>query len=197
MTKGQMALVLCVALVAGLTGGVMSGRLATAKGSAPAIIEAQEFRLVDAQGRSFAALRFTEPGRPVFELQGPAGVGPAVRLSINQAGEARVFLKDAGGVFRTGLSIAKNGVAGVVVNDATGRYRASLMERGGAAQLTITRTNPRPMGAATLMVNRLGTPSLLLRDDQGKNRLVLSLDQKQQPLLAAFGPESKLRWAAP
>ena len=89
MSKRQYVLMLVVALIAGLMGGVVSsqylvGQTAFARKKEPPrkVIEAQEFRLVDKDGKTRAFLGFghnpTNRKQPRFELHGKAGFPLAV-----------------------------------------------------------------------------------------------------------------------
>ena len=89
MSKKHYTLMLVLALVAGLVGGVVSSQFL---GSQPAfakkypfskkVIEAEEFRLVDKDGKTRAFLGFghspINKGQPRFELHGKEGFPLAV-----------------------------------------------------------------------------------------------------------------------
>ena len=89
MNKKQYSLMLVLALVAGLVGGVVSSQFlmgqpafAEKKSNPVKVVESEEFRLVDKDGRTRAFLGFghspTNRGQPRFELHGKEGFPLAV-----------------------------------------------------------------------------------------------------------------------
>ena len=89
MNKKQYSFMLVLALVAGLVGGVVSskflmGQLAFAekKSNPMKVVESEEFRLVDKNGKTRAFLGFshspTHRRQPRLELHGKAGVPLAI-----------------------------------------------------------------------------------------------------------------------
>jgi hypothetical protein len=84
MSKKQYSLMIVLALVAGLVGGVVSSQFlmgqpafAEKKAKPQKVIEAQEFRLVDKDGKTRAFLGINR-GQPRFELHGKRGFPLAV-----------------------------------------------------------------------------------------------------------------------
>ena len=84
MNKKQYSLMLVLALVAGLVGGVVSSQFlmgqpafAEKKAKPQKAIEAEEFRLVDKNGKTRAFLGINK-GQPRFELHGKRGFPLAV-----------------------------------------------------------------------------------------------------------------------
>ena len=84
MNKKQYSLMLVLALVTGLVGGVVSSQFlvgqaafASKKEKPRKVIEAQEFRLVDKDGKTRAFLGINR-GQPRFELHGKRGFPLAV-----------------------------------------------------------------------------------------------------------------------
>ena len=89
MNKKQYSLMLVLALVAGLVGGVVSSQFlmgqpafAEKKSKPLKVVESEEFRLVDKDGKTRAFLGFGHSpinrGQPRFELHGKAGFPLAV-----------------------------------------------------------------------------------------------------------------------
>jgi len=89
MNKKQYSLMLVLALVAGLVGGVVSSQFlmgqpafAEKKSNPLKVVESEEFRLVDKDGKTRAFLGFGHSpinrGQPRFELHGKAGFPLAV-----------------------------------------------------------------------------------------------------------------------
>ena len=89
MNKKQYSLMLVLALVAGLVGGVVSSQFfmgqpafAEKKSNPMKVVESEEFRLVDKDGKTRAFLGFGHSpinrGQPRFELHGKEGFPLAV-----------------------------------------------------------------------------------------------------------------------
>ncbi len=196
MSKGQLWLVMAAALLAGLAGGGVAGGLAVAQGSGPGVVRAREFRLVGPDGDTRATLEVTPQGGVALTMKWING-RPGVLISADHLGESRVFLADERGVPRTGLVVTSQRLAGLAVNDAWGRLRAAIMEKGGTAQLAITRPGQPRRFALELMVSQRGYPSLAFKDPTGHNRLFLALGRESKPVMWLFDDASRRIWAAP
>jgi len=196
MSKTQLWLVIVAALAAGLAGGTLAGGLAAAQGSRHRTVIANEFRLVGPDGDTRATLAVEANGAVALTMKWING-RPGVLISANHLGESRVFIADERGVPRTGLAVTSRRLAGVVVNDARGKLRAGLMEKGGTAQLSITRPGQPRRFALDLMVSSRGHPSLAFKDPNAHNRLFLALGKEHMPVMWLFDNTGRRVWSAP
>ncbi len=100
MRKRDYVLLLAVSIITGLLGGfianqVFSGKTAVAQGSEdpPGLIQAQEFRLVDSQGKIFAVLAISSSSKePYLILNGKDGKQRVI-LDFDE-GNPRMIFKD-------------------------------------------------------------------------------------------------------
>lgn len=194
MSKSQCALVVAVALLAGLVGGALSGRLASA--DAPGLVIAREIRLVDMDGDTRAEMKVLADGGVAMNLLWLNGK-PAMSLVADGKGNSRIFVADERGVMRSGLASLSGGLSGMVVNDRRGMMRGAFMERGDTVQLAMNRTASPKRFATKLMVNHRGHPSLSMTDPMGHNRIFLALGKEHKPLLWAMDAQGKRVWFAP
>ena len=154
MNKKQYALMLVLALIAGLVGGVVSSQFLIGKSAfaekkveSKRIIEAEEFRLVDDKGNLLARLD-----------DGDFGYG----------GNLAVYHKE----FKR-FPIVEIGVSGILCSDYAGKTHAALSTNGLAFK--------KPHGiSAELLLNP--QPFLKLFDENGNPRLLLGATELQVDL---------------
>ncbi len=113
MSKAQFRILMLLTVVSGLVGGALSDLLfrglparAAQTTTAPKVIEAQEFRLVDEAGNNRAALAFNVVGNPAL------------------------FMYDAEGELRLQLLVSEDEGAGVALYDGTGQEHVQLIGLG-------------------------------------------------------------------
>ena len=100
MKRRDYILLLAVSIISGLIGGVIANQVFNGKTAiaqenqeSPALIQAQEFRLVDKQGKILAALAISSSSNePFFIINGKDGKH-RIMLNIDE-GNAQVILKD-------------------------------------------------------------------------------------------------------
>ena len=92
MNRKQYGLILILVVIAGILGGVVSGRLFTGKGK---VVAAEKFLLVDESGMERAAL-MKKDGSTILVLRGRDGRERAV-LAVLTDGSPAFDLLDAGG----------------------------------------------------------------------------------------------------
>ena len=100
MRKRDLVLLLAVSIISGLIGGfianqVFNGKTAMAQGNEdpPGLIQAQEFRLVDSQGKIFAALAFSQSSKEPYLIFNGKDGKQRVILDFDE-GNPRMILKD-------------------------------------------------------------------------------------------------------
>jgi len=149
MKAKQFTVVVFVALIGGLIGGILSsqmfnGRLAFAKDDKPLkVVRAEKFELVDKKGKVRA------------ELYHVAGV---TNLQVGPDDEAHININQF--PFMAGISL----------QGSTG-YKINLLSAEGGAWIQIfDKKDKRGLQAA---VDILGDPSIRLQDKNGNDRLVI------------------------
>jgi len=146
MSRTQFVITLTVVAIAGLAGGLLSehlpGSAAFAQGDAPAVIEAREFRVVDADGTTRAMLGMTEEG-------------PRLRLC------------DAAGERRLGAGVMADGVCGLSIYGPEGKPRLALtLLPDGLAQFEVAGVEDDP-GAVALVVQPDGSRAVAIAERSG------------------------------
>ncbi len=153
---GQIAVIVSVALVAGMAGGLLSGLLRHARGAAgrlPGMIRATNIALVDDVGRERAVLKLVD-GRPMLVL----------------SDEFKLPSGDKVLVARLAVGILGDGAPGLEIVDSDGKKRAVLsLAADGVSALEVTARNNK--AAITLSVTADGAAALMSLDDRG-NRVV-------------------------
>jgi len=165
MSKAQFRILMLLTVVSGLVGGgvvswLFPGRAVFAQGTAPKVIEAQKFRVVDGQGKHRAWFGLLTDGGPILVLADAAGKS-RVELSLRNPPEHGPLL---------------------ALYDATGQGRAwlSLLPDG---QLDLGMSNAAGQQRAWLGLSQDGEPSLALSDAAGEQRAGLGLSQDGSPSL--------------
>ena len=128
MTKAQFRVLMLLTVISGLVGGGLSDLLfrglpARAAGTttAPKVIQAQEFRLVDAAGTVRGRFGFDMFGTPELGLNDASG-----KWRLYLTAQPGLQLADATGRWRGGLRLAEDGTLGVRLGDGAGTGRAWL-----------------------------------------------------------------------
>jgi hypothetical protein len=118
-----------LSLLCGLVGGVLAtfllvGSSVVAQPTPPDIpktISAQEFHLVDSQGRVRAMLAFTEDGQPFLQLRDEF---ETYRVWMGISSDTGVALRDVDGKTRLVLSVDEQGEPSLVVRDRQHRTKS-------------------------------------------------------------------------
>ena len=165
MSKKQYSLMVVVAFVGGLMGGVLSSQLlmgqpahADNKAKAQKIIEAEEFRVVDKDGRKRAQLMLTDLGSPAL------------------------LLRDENEVIRLHVQLVPKGFPVLWFRDANGLLKASLalLPRGDVLLTLGAKESIVKENAAEIFVGKSGA-NLSLYDGNGKLRTVLGSTTFRDP----------------
>jgi len=157
MSKKQYSLIVVLALFGGLVGGVVSSQLllgqsvhAEKKAKPLKVIEAEEFRVVDKDGRKRAQLMLTDLGFPAL------------------------ILRDKNELIRLHMQLVPRGFPVLWFRDENGLLKASLtLLPGGDVFLTLgVKESIVKENAAEILVGKSGA-NLSLYDKNGKLRTVL------------------------
>jgi hypothetical protein len=157
MGKKQYSFIVVLAFVGGLVGGVVSNQLllnqpahAEKKAQPSKVIEAQEFRVVDQDGRKRAQLMLTEVDSPAL------------------------ILSDENELIRLQMQLVPKGFPVLWFRDANGLLKASLTLRPtGDVLLTLgAKESIVKENTAEIFVGKAGA-NVSLYDDNGKLRTVL------------------------
>ena len=118
-------------LVSGLLGGacatLLLGSMSVVAQPTPGSIEslktiaAQEFRLIDAQGRVRALLSFSDKGQPFFQLSDENDIS---RVWMGISTETGIAVHDVDGKTRLVLSVDEQGEPELVVRDRQHRTKS-------------------------------------------------------------------------
>ncbi len=122
MDRPQTGVLITVSMLSGLLGGIVAiflvgGGLVTAQepaGEVPAVVSAKEFRLIDQQGHTRAALSFNDEGQPVLTMRDEFDTA-RVRVGISK--DTGVEVRDVDGKTRLVLSVDNEGLPSLVVRD--------------------------------------------------------------------------------
>ncbi len=190
MNRRESLVMLGAAVMAGVVGGVISGNLfqtesVIAQETSPTakVITAEEFRLVDQEGRTRAVLGMdtegTEPSLVFFTKEG----ANLVRLGLKGFFPELSFLSSLSGkpkpsIILSGLaeapSISLLGfMPGMLLKDKEGNNRISLRLAGSSGYLWLQDENKK--FRVSLGVGKNGEPSLRLSNKDGKERAVLNV----------------------
>lgn len=190
MSKREYGIVIVVAAAAGLVGGGISGRLFTV-GSVFAqetsrrfqVIEAEEFRLVERDGK------------------------PCGRFHVDRNGRPALFLFDKHGEVRAVLGVTPSGSPHLALSDKDGKVRATLAvwtdEQAG-----LFLADKKETSRAVLTVPADDNPNLAISDRDGKIRAVFGsasfelvptkdLRNRSESSLALLDKQGKVLWSAP
>ena len=119
----------CSGLVGGLVATVVFGSSIVAQSAStdkaeaeiPKTLSAQEFRLIDSQGRMRAVLAFAENGQPYFQLRDEFDT---YRVWIGISSDTGVALRDVDGKTRLVLSVDEQGDPSLIVRDRQHRTKS-------------------------------------------------------------------------
>ena len=210
-----------ISAVLGLTTGFLGGRLAappppvaTPAAEAKAVIEAQNFQLVDQAGRVRGRLGVEDHGAARLTLFGLDGTLPRVSLAATPQGVAELELGDDQhqnavvlkaeqsaqnialyheGKLRLGLEVQKNGEAAVNLYEKGNRLMSLGLTTQGDPHLIFYGEGHR--AALEIVSKKNGDRSLNLLGKNGTPRVVLGLKNDQKAALGLFDPKGKTRVA--
>ena len=146
--RGQMILLVVVAMLSGLAGGVISDRLVMAGPGGPIVVEAHEFRLLGAGGVTRAVLGGGDgsPGLVLYSAEGERRAG----LVLSDQGPV-LNLAGAGGKGGVSLGSFQDRGASLRLNQDGGGY-AEL----GFQTITAPRGYPRKMDTFMVLYDKDG-----------------------------------------
>jgi hypothetical protein len=210
-----------ISAVLGLTTGFLGGRLAAppAPAAAPlaeagAVVQAQNFQLVDQAGRVRGRLGVEDQGTARLTLFGLDGTLPRVSLAATPQGVAELELGDDQhqnavvlkadqsaqnialyheGKLRLGLEVQKNGEAAVNLYEKGNRLMSLGLTTQGDPHLTFYGEGHK--AALEMLSKKNGDRSLNLLGKNGTPRVVLGLKNDQKAALGLFDPKGKTRVA--
>jgi len=209
MNRKQCIFTLSVALVSGLMGGVLSiwflmPPSVLAQDEPQKVIEAEEFRVVDAVGRAWAVLDST--GLSIYEPPNEKPVASYDFMGFSaQSNSSEVSLDWTGGLqIKYDDTIAfLDPAVGLYLKDGTGRlFITALDEQGASLLLTSGRSG------MSFSVTPSEEPNLSLLDKKGDTRAVLgrttldntrtgSTEIRAPSSLVLFDEEGNVVWSAP
>lgn len=188
MTRKESVCMVVVAMATGLVGGMLSGWLvrgepviAQETASPAKVVAAEEFRLVDRDGKPRAGLVAQDGGAASLAFYDGSGKIRA-EFGVNAAGVSELALYDQAGKQRK-----PEGFAYLFVLP-NGGPRLSLV--GDAANLTVA--GPQLAGHATLKVEPDHTPVLSL-EGHGKGAALLTMLHDGNPSFVLYDPEGYRR----
>lgn len=208
-----------ISAVLGLITGFLGGRLAappppvaTPAAEARAVVQAQDFQLMDQAGRLRGRLGIDTHGAARLTLFGPDGALPRVSLAATPQGEAELELGDGQhqhamefkahqgarnlalyheGKLRLGLEVQKNGEAAVNLYNQGHRLISLGLTNQGDPHLTFYGEGHK--AALDLVSKKNGDRSLNLLGKNGTPRVVLGLKNDQKAALGLFDHKGKTR----
>ena len=185
MTPKQFCMLVFVSAASAFAGGLLGSRLflaptALAQSGRVKLIEAEEFRLVEKDGK------------------------PCGRFQVDKNGRPGVFLFDKHGEVRAVLGVLPNGSPHLALSDRRGEVRVTLAifsDERSALVLSDGDRTPR----VSLTVQSDGAPSLGLSDREGKTRAVFGVApadltrvrHRSESSVALLDQEGKVLWSAP
>ena len=210
-----------ISAVLGLTTGFLGGRLAappapvaTPAAEAGAVVQAQDFQLVDPAGRVRGRLGVEANGTARLTLFGPDGTLPVVSLAATPQGGAELELGDDQhqnalvlkadqgiqnialtheGKQRLGLEVQKNSEAAVNLYNKDHRLITLGLTNKGDPHLTFYGEGHK--AALEMVSKKNGDRSLNLLSKNGTPRVVLGLKNDQKAALGLFDRKGKTRVA--
>jgi len=216
-----MVMAALIAAGVGLTAGFLGGRLAAppvpVAAPAPkagAVVQAQDFQLVDPAGRVRGRLGVETNGTARLTLFGPDATLPGVSLAATPLGGTELELgddqhqnaltlkADGGnqsialtheGKLRLGLEVRKNGEASVNLYTKGNRLMSLGLTPQGDPHLTFYGEGHK--AALELVSKKNGDRSLNLLGNNGTPRVVLGLKNDRKAALGLFDPQGKTRVA--
>lgn len=200
MTRTQYAFLVVLVMISGCVGGAVSQRMRAtptakaaeepaAKPEAPKVVEAQQFRVLDAKGTIRAVLGMTPTGAAGLLIKDEAG-NARVKLEFAPGGATSLAFLDEAGRQRAGFSPHR----GLALSDKTGEkevvsLRVSGYSAGGEPELMLG--DLAKGGAIWLRTLRDGSPAVSLWNGEKEERASLSLGAEGAPELAFSSSEGK------
>jgi hypothetical protein len=206
-----------ISAVIGFGAGFIGGRFAPHPTTPPApaaLIQAQDFQLVDQAGRVRGRLGVEAHGAARLTLSGPDGTLPRVSLATTPQGGAELELVDAQHQnavalkadqdarnlalyheekLRLGLEVQKNGEAAVNLYGQGNRLMSLGLTNQTDPHLTFYGEGHKT--ALEMVSKKNGDRSLNLLGKNGTPRVVLGLKNDQKAALGLFDPKGKTRVA--
>jgi len=205
-----------ISAVIGFAAGFIGGRLAPHPAAAPApaaLVQSQDFQLVDQTGRSRGRLGVDADGAARLTLFEPDGALPRVSLAATPQGGTELKLGDGQqtalelkadqgarnlalyheGKLHLGLEVQKNGEAAVNLYDQGHRLMSLGLTNQGEPHLTFYGEGHK--AALELVSKKNGDRSLNLLGKNGTPRVVLGLKNDQKAALGLFDRKGKTRVA--
>ena len=118
MSRPKWAIVLAVVVVLGAIGAAYAA--GQTKATAPKVVRAQRFELVDAEGRVRGALAFSPDGSPALVFTGAEGKSAAA-LGVLTGSRPNLMLADKKGKPRAVLTLLTDGTPAFVLWDKEGK----------------------------------------------------------------------------
>lgn len=214
---GFVTLTLAAALVGGVVSGYIFAARAVDAASAPRMITAQKFILVDAGGKSRGEFNVTRKGvaqLAVFDgtgtLRAGLGVGsdgapalgifshdgkPRIEIGLENS-VARVWLYNANGLPQATIGVAPDGQSGFDLLDKAGLPRASIVVStdNGAPTLRLADQHGARVG---LNITPDGLPGLAMLGANGKTRASLTLNADGAGALTLFDESGNMTHSFP
>lgn len=152
MQSTKLWVILVLAVVAGFAGGALSSYMFKAepvivKEEKKSVIEAEDFRVVDKEGRFRGGWGVNPHGSIVLVIADKSGV-PRAGLSASEEGAAGLFLFDKDNTPRAKVKVNREGFPSIELNDENGKTRAVL----GHADLETITTGSVEKGVASSLV---------------------------------------------
>lgn len=186
---GTLFVLVGVAVLAGLVGGVAAARLLRPGRT----IRAESVEIVDREGSVRARIAADENGRAGLFVFGPAG---EIRgeLSVLEGAVPRVALFDGEGAVRA--SLVGDSAPGLILLHRDGKRRIHLgLEVDGAPSLGFFAREGR--SRAEMLLGTGERPSFMIRDEHGSVRVALAVLGDGSALLAVCDEKGKPVWIAP
>jgi hypothetical protein len=205
-----------ISAILGLLAGFLGGRLAAPPvATAPAVMRAEYFQLVDQDGRQRGRLGIDAHGVARLALFGQDAAAPLVSLAADPQGGAHLELADAKhqraveiktelqgsrhialyheGQLRLGLEVQKNGEPAVNLYDQGSRLITLGLTNQGDPHLIFAGEGQKT--ALELISRKNGDRSLTIHEKNGTPRLVLGLKDDKKAALGLFDRKGKTRVA--
>jgi hypothetical protein len=205
-----------ISAILGLLAGFLGGRLAAPPvATAPAVMRAEYFQLVDRDGRQRGRLGIDAHGVARLALFGQNAAVPLVSLAADPQGGAYLELADAKhqraveiktelqgsrhialyheGQLRLGLDVQENGEPAVNLYDQGSRLITLGLTNQGDPHLIFAGESQKT--ALELISRKNGDRSLTIHEKNGTPRLVLGLKDNKKAALGLFDRKGKTRVA--
>ena len=193
MSKNQFLLILSVAIISAFLGGMLGVWFlmppsVLAQDEPQKVIEAQEFRVVDEEGKEFAMLGVIEGdvGLLMRNVEGR----PAAALVVNE-GRAGLHLYGSDGTQKATLNIADDEPVFTLM-DGDENSRVAILLENGEPRIALY-----DLEGKSRIVLRLSDSSgggLVLQDDNLRHRLIVGIAENE-PMLQFYDQEDGLRVA--